>query len=63
MHQPEAYQAFGLTEWELRGWLPQSSKTSLLPWPVSKSVHGSVQQSTRKSQANENATKSSVINL
>ena len=63
MHQPEAYQAFGLTEWELRGWLPQSSKTSLLPWPASKSVHGSVQQSTRKSQANENATKSSVINL
>ena len=62
MHQPEAYMAFGLTEWELRNWLPQSSKTSLLPWPVSKSVHGSVRRSTRRSHAIENASRSSVIN-
>ena len=63
MHQPEAYRAFGLTVYELKGFLPQSSRTSLLPWPASRSVHGSVQQSTRKSNTTVNASKSSVINL
>ena len=63
MHMPEAYRTFGLTEYELKGYLPQSTETSLISWPGDQTLHGSVQQSSRKSRPSISVSGTSAIDL